>query len=68
VTEFGSYRADALIPLKEMADPMAFGVAQLDGSGRVITPEEKPTQPRSNSALTEAYAFSPTIHWGIESL
>jgi glucose-1-phosphate thymidylyltransferase len=68
VAEFASHRPDALILLKEVADPRAFGVAQLDGSGRVIKLVEKPKQPLSNLALTGAYVFSPTIHQGIEGL
>ena len=68
VAEFASHRPDALIMLKEVADPRAFGVAQLDGRGRVTKLVEKPKQSLSNLALIGAYIFSPLIHQAIEGL
>lgn len=46
----------ATIFLKEVSDPRRYGVASLDGA-RVTAIEEKPTQPKSNYAVTGLYAY-----------
>lgn len=38
-------------------DPERYGVAEFDGSGRVIGIEEKPEKPRSNYAVTGLYFY-----------
>ena len=40
-----------------VSDPERYGVAEFDGSGKVIGLEEKPTSPRSNYAVTGLYFY-----------
>ena len=42
-------------------DPQRYGVVELDGEGRALNIEEKPTQPRSNYAVTGLYFFDSDV-------
>jgi glucose-1-phosphate thymidylyltransferase len=44
-----------------VVDPQAYGVVSFDASGRAETIEEKPTQPKSNYAVTGLYFYDGTV-------
>lgn len=55
------------ILLKEVSNPTAFGVAEIE-NGKVKSLQEKPKNPRSNLAITGFYAFSPEIVQACKSI
>ncbi len=65
VDDFYVREPDALILLKEVPDPRAFGVAELDSLGKVVRIVEKPKEPKSNFIVIGVYLFTPGIHQAI---
>nr|ADU56044.1 hypothetical protein CA37-21 [uncultured organism CA37] len=62
VEQFRSDRPTAQIMLTKVADPRAFGVAELDVEGRLIGLEEKPEHPKSDLALVGVFLFTAAVH------
>lgn len=68
LNDFKDQYMDALIMLRPVPNPSAFGVAQVDSSGRVLKLVEKPKEPPSNLALVGIYFFANTIHAAIDRI
>ncbi|MDR7276980.1 glucose-1-phosphate thymidylyltransferase [Catenuloplanes atrovinosus] len=62
VEQFRADRPAAQIMLTKVADPRAFGVAELDVEGRLIGLEEKPRHPKSDLALVGVFLFTAAVH------
>lgn len=67
VDRFHETGAAAVVILKEVEDPRAFGVAELDGE-RIVRLVEKPKEPRSNLAIAGGYVFAPAIFESIRNI
>jgi glucose-1-phosphate thymidylyltransferase len=68
VKKFKAEHLDALIILKEVDNPSAFGIAQLDNKGNIIQLVEKPKTPMGNLAIIGTYLFSNKVHQAIEKI
>ena len=67
VEEFRRQPAGARILLKEVPDAERFGVAEIAGD-RILGIEEKPKQPKSNSAVTGIYLYDETVFNKVKTL
>jgi glucose-1-phosphate thymidylyltransferase len=61
VEEYRSIDCNSEILLTKVPNPSQFGVAELNGSGRVTRLTEKPPHPKSDLALVGVYMFDKTI-------
>jgi glucose-1-phosphate thymidylyltransferase len=68
VKKFENDHLDALIILKAVDNPSAFGIAQLDENGNIIRLVEKPKTPMGNLAIIGTYLFSNKVHEAIERI
>ena len=61
VSAFRREAPDALILLTPVPDPEHYGVAELDGGGKVARLREKPPDPASDLALVGVYMFTSAV-------
>ena len=53
---------------KQVPDPQRFGVVEFDQDQRAISIEEKPSQPRSNFAVTGLYIYDASVVGRVKSM
>jgi glucose-1-phosphate thymidylyltransferase len=68
VDEFKTEKLDALVVLKEVDNPSAFGIAQLDSNGNITKLVEKPITFMGKLAIVGTYVFSSKVHQAIEHI
>jgi len=68
VKEFTTSKVDALVLLKEVADPRLFGVAELNEKGEITRIVEKPKEPKTNLAVPGVYLFTRDVHQAIDRI
>ena len=68
VREFTTNKVDALVLLKEVADPRLFGVAELNDKGEITKIVEKPKEPKTNLAVPGVYLFTRDVHQAIDKI
>ncbi|MFE6104077.1 glucose-1-phosphate thymidylyltransferase [Streptomyces laurentii] len=66
--EFAAHRPSAQVVVHKAADPRSFGVAELDVDGRVERLVEKPSQPKSDLAVTGVYFFTSVVHEAVTAI
>jgi glucose-1-phosphate thymidylyltransferase len=59
--EAGKIKQGATVFGYYVNDPVRYGVVEFDASGKVISIEEKPKQPKSNYAVTGLYFYDNTV-------
>ncbi|AZM55045.1 glucose-1-phosphate thymidylyltransferase [Streptomyces sp. WAC 01529] len=65
---FRAARPAAQVVVQKVADPRAFGVAEVDGAGAVRRLVEKPAEPRSDLALIGVYFFTAAVHEAVAAI
>ena len=65
--EYRKQGSGAKILLKKVGDPQRFGVPELDGQ-KVVRIEEKPSDPKSEYAVTGIYFYDPAVFAIIKTL
>ena len=68
VEEYLRLGVDCEILLTKVPNPSSFGVAELDGTGRVVRLVEKPKTPRSDLALVGVYLFNDTVFDAVKAI
>jgi glucose-1-phosphate thymidylyltransferase len=58
---FDEFKAGAVIFGYQVHDPSRYGVVEFDASGRAISIEEKPKQPKSNYAVPGLYLYDNEV-------
>jgi len=68
VRRFAAEESAAHLLLTKVPRPELFGVAEVDATGRIISLEEKPKEPKSDLAVAGIYLFTPAVHEIIRDL
>ncbi|WP_103536017.1 glucose-1-phosphate thymidylyltransferase [Streptomyces sp. SM11] len=66
--KFAECRPAASIIVRQVRDPRAFGVIELDAAGQVRRLVEKPSEPRSDLAAIGVYFFTAEVHRAVDAI
>ncbi|WP_030905169.1 glucose-1-phosphate thymidylyltransferase [Streptomyces sp. NRRL F-5126] len=66
--EFRLLRPAAQVVVQKVADPRAFGIAEVGPDGRVTRLVEKPVEPAGDLALIGVYFFTSAVHLAVDSI
>jgi glucose-1-phosphate thymidylyltransferase len=67
VRQFQEEKPNALLALSKVRDPQRFGVPVIE-DGRIVRVEEKPTDPKSDFAVTGIYLYDASIFDACEAI
>jgi glucose-1-phosphate thymidylyltransferase len=68
IKQFSESAHNSQIVLTRVSHPEQYGVAELNGEGRIVRLIEKPKQPPSNLALVGIYMFDAHIHEAVDQI
>jgi glucose-1-phosphate thymidylyltransferase len=68
ISQFAESDWNSQIVLTRVSHPEQYGVAELNGEGRIVRLVEKPKQPPSDLALVGIYMFDHHIHEAVNSI
>jgi glucose-1-phosphate thymidylyltransferase len=68
IEQFGESDWNSQIVLTPVEHPEQYGVAELNGEGRIVRLIEKPKQPPSDLALVGVYMFDHNIHEAVDNI
>ncbi|MFN3704760.1 MAG: glucose-1-phosphate thymidylyltransferase [Thermoflexales bacterium] len=68
IQQYAQSDYNSQIVLKRVADPRSYGVAVLDGEGKITRLVEKPKQPPSDLALVGIYMFDHHVFEAVEHI
>lgn len=55
------FKSGGMVFAKKVKDPQRFGVVDFDGTGKVVSIEEKPKNPKSNFVVVGAYIYDKRV-------
>jgi glucose-1-phosphate thymidylyltransferase len=67
VDKFRAGGLNALLALSKVKDPQRFGVPELK-DGKIVRVEEKPSQPKSNYAVTGIYVYDSNVFKAVDAI
>jgi glucose-1-phosphate thymidylyltransferase len=68
IKQFSDSAWNSQIVLTRVTHPEQYGVAELNGAGRIVRLVEKPKEPQSDLALVGIYMFDHNIHRAVDSI
>lgn len=67
VDKFTASGVNGLLALAKVRDPQRFGVPEIV-DGRIVRVDEKPTNPKSDFAVTGIYVYDKTVHEAVDAI